>query len=57
MNRVEAEKLQKRLKPLLIPFSLIYGAVVNIKEGYSKPKIRFKNLKVIGSSMFLLERR
>ena len=48
MNRVEAEKLQKRLKPLLIPFSLIYGAVVNIKEGYSKPKIRFKNLKVIG---------
>ncbi|WP_022670662.1 tetraacyldisaccharide 4'-kinase [Hippea alviniae] len=47
MNRVEAEKLQKRLKPLLIPFSLLYGAVVNIKEGYSKPKISFDSLKVI----------
>ncbi|WP_025270507.1 tetraacyldisaccharide 4'-kinase [Hippea sp. KM1] len=49
MNQVKAKKLQAKLKPLLVPFSFLYGAIANAIEGYSsrKPKRVFSSLKVI----------
>ncbi|WP_035586696.1 tetraacyldisaccharide 4'-kinase [Hippea jasoniae] len=52
MDLKKAKQLQKYLKPVLIPFSLGYGAIVNAKELYFShihtKKREFKNIKVIG---------
>ncbi|AEA34256.1 tetraacyldisaccharide 4'-kinase [Hippea maritima] len=49
MNQVKAKKLQTKLKPLLIPFSFIYGTAVNIADSYTlkKTKREFPKQKII----------